>query len=338
MGGITLGYVVRRVGMFFLTIWLGTTIIFIIPRLAPGDPIAAMITQMQSQAGRVEGSAEMIEAWRARFGLDDPMYIQYLRYLRNSVTLDLGYSLRFFPATVNELIMRNLPWTIRLLTVAVLIQVIVGNAIGALMGWRRTPRLARNLLPIGLTFSSVPGFMMALLLIYIFAFGLDWFPSSQGIGRGMGLDWQWDWEYVKSAAHHMALPILAIFITGMGGWALGMRGMMITTRGEDYMILADAKGLSPSRVFLRYGVRNAILPQVTAVAFTLGFIVSGQMLVEFMFAYPGMGTLLNVGIMNGDYTLIQGVAFFLIVVTSFAVLILDLAYPLLDPRITYARS
>ena len=338
MGGFTLGYVIRRVGMFFLTVWLGTTIIFIIPRLAPGDPIAAMITQLQNQAGRVENSAEIIAAWRARFGLDDPMLVQYLRYLRNTATFDLGYSLRFFPTTVEEMILRNLPWTLRLLVVAVFFQVLIGNTIGALMGWRRTPKLAKNLLPLALTFSSVPAFMMALLLIFVFAFGLEWFPVSQGIGRGLGLDWQWDWEYISSAIHHAILPIMAIVVTGMGGWALGMRGMMITTDGEDYMILAQAKGLRPGRVFLRYGVRNAILPQITAVALTMGNLVGGQILVEFMFAYPGMGTLLNVAIINGDYTLIQGVAFFLIVATSLAVLVLDLAYPLLDPRITYQRA
>jgi peptide/nickel transport system permease protein len=334
----TLKYVLQRVGMFFLTVWLGATVIFIIPRLAPGDPVAAMVAQMSSQSGRVENSAEMIEAWRARFGLDDPMHVQYLRYMWNSLRFDLGYSLRFFPTTVAELIQRNMPWTIRLLVIASFVSVLGGNAIGALMGWRRTPKVVRNLLPLALTFSSVPPFMMALGLIYVFAFGLDWFPVSQGIGRGLGTDWQWNWEYVKSAIHHAVLPVLAIFVTGMGGWALGMRGMMITTDGEDYMILAQAKGLRPARVFWRYGVRNAILPQFTAVALSMGYIVSGQILVEFMFAYPGMGTLLNVGIMNGDYTLIQGVAFMLIITTALAVLIVDLVYPLLDPRITYQRS
>jgi len=338
MSGFAVKYILQRVGMFFLTVWLGATLIFIIPRLAPGDPVAAMITQLQSQAGRVENSAEMIAAWRARFGLDDPMPIQYLRFLWNSIRFDLGYSLRFFPATVEELIARNMPWTIRLLVIATFVSVLGGNAIGALLGWRRTPKLVQNLLPLALTFSSVPPFMMALGLIYFLAFGLEWFPVSGAIGRGMGTEWQWTWEYVKSAIHHAVLPVLAIFVTGMGGWALGMRGMMITIDGEDYMILAQAKGLRPARVFWRYGVRNAILPQFTAVALTMGGIVSGQILVEHMFAYPGMGTLLNVGIMNGDYTLIQGVAFILIVATALAVLIVDLTYPLLDPRITYQRK
>ncbi len=338
MRGITKGYVIRRVGMFFLTVWLGTTVIFIIPRLAPGDPVAAMVSQLSAQAGHIQGSAQMIEAWRARFGLDDPMHIQYLRYLRNVLAFDLGYSLRFFPTTVQEMILRVLPWTLRLMAVSVFFTVLIGNAVGALMGWRRTPKLVKNLLPLTLTFSSVPAFMMALLLIFIFAFGLSWLPSSQGVGRGLGLEWQWNWKYISSVGHHMILPVLAIVVTGMGGWALGMRGMMITTDGEDYMTLAQAKGLRPSRVFLRYGVRNAILPQVTALALTMGTLVGGQILVEYMFAYPGMGTLLQVGIINGDYTLIQGVTFFLIVTVSIAVLILDLAYPLLDPRISYRKA
>jgi peptide/nickel transport system permease protein len=337
MGGYTLGYVLRRLGMFVLTVWLGSTLIFIIPRLAPGDPIAGMISRLQQQAGHVEGSAEMIEAWRARFGLDAPMPIQYLRYLYNLVTFNLGYSLANFPSEVKYLIGRNLPWTLRLLTIATVVSVLGGNAIGALLGWRRSPKLVKTLLPLALTFTSVPAFMMSILLLYVFAFGLEWFPVTGAVGRGLGTVWQWNWEYIKSALHHAILPVLSIFVTGMGGWALGMRGMMITTDGEDYMILAQAKGLRPGRVFWRYAVRNALLPQVTAVALSMGFIVSGNILVETIFAYPGMGYLLYVAIMGGDYTLIQGVVFILILATALTVLFLDLTYPLLDPRITYRR-
>lgn len=338
MGGYTLEYILRRLGMFVLTVWLGATLIFIIPRLVPGDPVSAMVTRMEGAGMFVENSAAMIEAWRARFGLDDPMPIQYLRYLYNSARFDLGYSLANFPSEVKYLIGRNMPWTLRLLTIATLISVIGGNAIGALLGWRRTPGLVKNLLPLTLTFTSVPYFMMAILLIYLFAFGLKWFPVSGAIGRELGTVWQWDWEYIQSALHHTVLPVLSIVITSMGGWALGMRGMMITTDGEDYMILAQAKGLRPGRIFWRYAVRNALLPQVTAVALTMGGIVSGQVLVETIFAYPGVGYLLYQGIMTGDYTVIQGVAFILILATALAVLFLDLTYPLLDPRITYQRK
>ena len=335
MGGLTKGYVLRRVGMFVLTIWLGTTLIFVIPRLAPGDPVSAMVTRMQSQAGRVENSAEMIEAWRARFGLDDPWPVQYLRYLRNAVTFDLGYSLASFPSQVNDLVQRRLPWTLGLLSIATVISFILGNVVGALLAWRRIPGLVRALLPLSLTFTSIPPFMLGILLLGVFAFGMDVLPFSGAYE--MGLKEGLNWEFIRSVLRHGILPAGAIVLTTMGYWGLGMRGMMITTDGEDYMILAQAKGLRPLRIFLRYGVRNAVLPQLTALALSLGGIAGGTVIVEYIFTYPGMGYLLYTGIVSGDYAIIQGIVFFLIVGVAIAVLIIDLLYPLIDPRITYQR-
>jgi peptide/nickel transport system permease protein len=335
MRGLTRGYVLRRLGLFFLTIWLGATLIFIIPRLMPGDPVGAVLGRMMAAGGRIENSAEIIEAWRKKFGLDDPPLVQYFRYMGNTITLDLGYSLAFFPARVDEMIGRGLPWTIGLLAVATVISFLVGNTIGALLGWRRTPPVVKNLLPSSLTFTSVPPFMLGMLLIYLFAYGLRWFEpngaTARGIEPGPTL------EYVLTVIHHAILPALAIVIASMGFWALGMRGMMITSDGEDYLILAQAKGLRPGRIFLRYAVRNAVLPQITALALSLGGIVGGAILVEYLFSYPGMGYLLYLGIINNDFNLIQGVVFILILATSTAVLIIDLIYPLLDPRITYQR-
>ena len=336
MGGITWNYVLKRVGMWFLTIWLGTTIIFLIPRLAPGDPVAGVISRMTAQSGYVENSAQLIEAWRARFGLDQPLPVQYLRYVTNSLRFDLGYSLANFPSRVEDMVFQALPWTVGLLLVATLISFVVGNTIGALMAWDRTPGALRNLLPVSLTFTSIPFFMLGILLIYIFAFGLRWLPASGSVGRG--LTQGFNWPYISSIAYHAILPATAIVLASMGFWALGMRGMMITTAGEDYMILAQAKGLRPSRIFWLYGVRNSILPQVTALALGLGGIVGGAVLVEYIFAYPGVGYLLYQGIVTSDYTLIQGVVFMLIFVTATAVLILDLIYPLIDPRITFERG
>ena len=336
MGGITWGYVLRRVGMWLLTILIGTTLIFLIPRLAPGDPVAAMIGRMQAQSGFVENSAQIIEAWRARFGLDQPLYIQYFNYLYNSLRFDLGYSLASFPSRVSDMVFYSLPWTVGLLSVATLLSFIIGNTIGALMAWDRTPGILRTLLPTTLTFTSIPFFMLGILLIYVFAFGLRWLPPSGAYGRG--LTQGFNLPFMTSVAYHAILPALAIVITSMGLWAIGMRGMMITTAGEDYMILAEAKGLKPSRVFWLYGVRNSILPQVTALALSLGAIVGGSLLVEYIFAYPGVGYLLYQGIVTSDYTLIQGIVFMLIFVTATAVLILDLVYPLIDPRITFERG
>ena len=336
MAGLTPTYVLRRLGMWVLTIWLGATIIFIIPRLAPGDPVAAMVSRMLNQAGYVEGAAQMIEAWRARFGLDGPILVQYFNYLRSVLTFDLGYSLSSFPSRVDEMVLDALPWTVGLLSIATIISFVLGNLIGALMAWRRTPGWVRNLIPVTLTFTSIPFFMFGILLIYIFAFGLRWFPPSGAYTSSIPMGW--NWEFIKTVVEHGTLPALAIVITSMGFWALGMRGMMITNDGEDYMILAEAKGLAPTRVFWSYGVRNSILPQVTALALSLGGIAGGATLVEYIFAYPGMGYLLYLGIVNTDYTLIQGIVFMLVFGTSTAVLILDLLYPLIDPRITYGKG
>lgn len=336
MGGITPTYLIRRVGMFFLTVWLGATLIFFIPRLAVGDPTAAILSRISAQSGRVENSAQIIEAWRARFGLDAPWYVQYFRYIRNIVTLDLGYSLTSFPTTVREMVIRALPWTLGLLLVAVLISFVIGNTIGAILAWRRTPEWVKQLLPLTMTFTSIPFFMLAILLVYVFAFGLGWFPSSGA--HESGVDPAWSWRFISSVIYHGTLPALSFVLANMGFWALGMRGMMVTTDGEDYMVLAEAKGLRPSRVFWLYGVRNSLLPQVTALALNLGAIAGGALLVEQIFSYPGMGYLLYWGIVNSDYTLIQGVVNLLIIGTATAVLVLDILYPLIDPRITLEKG
>lgn len=322
--------------MFLLTIWLGLTLMFIIPRLAPGDPVSAMVSRLTSQAGRVENGEQIIEAWRARFGLDAPIMVQYFRYLRNSVRFDLGYSMAYFPTKVKDMVLRGMPWTIGLLTMATLIYFALGNAIGAMLGWRGTPRGLRMALPFTLCLTSIPPFMLGILLTYVFAFGLRWFPFAGAYGRGIAP--AWNWEFAASVARHGFLPALSIVLVSMGFWALGMRAMMITTDGEDYMILAQAKGLRPRRIFWMYGVRNAILPQVTALALSIGGIAGGSVIVEYIFTYPGMGYLLYQGIVNNDYSLIQGIVFILICGVSTAVLIIDLVYPLIDPRISDGRK
>ncbi len=336
MGGLTKEYVLKRVGMFLLTLWLGTTIIFIVPRLMPGDPITATIGRMTAQGGTVENADELIEAWRARFGLDQPLPIQYVRYLINLATFNTGYSLAFFPAEVDDLVGRAMPWTVCLLIVATIISFILGNAVGALIAYRPTPGWIRRLLPISITFTAIPPFMMSILLIYIFSFQLEWLPFTGAYERG--LDPGLNLPFILSAIKHAILPALAIVLTTMGFWALGMRGMMITMDGQDYMILAEAKGLRPDRIFLMYGIRNGILPQMTALALTIGSIAAGSVIVEYIFTYPGMGYLLYQGIINSDFNLIQGIVFYLILGVGLAVLIIDMLYPLIDPRITYQRS
>jgi peptide/nickel transport system permease protein len=336
MGGISLRYLVRRLAVFFLTIWLSATIIWAIPRLAPGDPISAMVSRMTTEAGFVENSDVIIEGWKERFGLNDPLYVQYIRYMRNIARLDFGYSLAHFPTPVGDMIGRALPWTLGLLLVAVLITFFLGNFLGALLAWRGTPRLVKLLIPVGMIFTSIPPILAAIFLIYTFAFTLDWFPINGAYGRGMQP--AFTQKFVLSVIQHGILPALSIVLVTFGYWALGMRGMMMTVEGEDYIHLARAKGLRSRYILYRYMIRNAILPQVTALAITLGTLVSGQILIEYIFTYQGMGTVLFSAIRNQDYPVIQGVSFFVIVLTALSVLIIDLLYPLIDPRITYERG
>ena len=331
MNRIPRRYLIRRIGIFFLTIWVAATLIWIIPRLAPGDPIAAMVSGMSSAGGFVENSEAIIEGWRQRFGLDDPLGVQYIKYLGNLITFDFGYSIANFPTTVSQIIGQALPWTIGLLLWAMTLTFLIGNFVGAIMVWTRTPRLVKVLIPLGMVFTSIPSILAALLLLFVFSYTLNLFPT--GNSYAFGLEPGINAEFIGSVIVHGTLPALAIILVSFGYWALGMRGMMITVQGEDYVHLATAKGLKPFYILYRYMIRNAILPQITAFAITLGTLVSGQILVEYVFQYRGMGKVIYDAILARDFAVIQGASFIIIVMTALAVLIIDLIYPLIDPRI-----
>lgn len=333
MKGITLSYFLRRLGIFFLTIWIAATLIYIIPRLAPGDPIAAMVSRMSQQAGYIENSDKIIEGWRKRFGLDDPWYIQYVRYLGNLVRLDFGPSIANFPTTVREIISRALPWTIGLSLVSILLVFFIGNAIGAFLAWKKTPNWIKAVIPVTMVFTSVPSMLAGLMLLYVLSFKLGIFPANGSYGRG--IEPGWNIAFLGSVIKHSILPILSVLIVTFGYWTLGMRGMMVTVEGEDYMTLATAKGLNPFYALYRYMVRNAVLPQITALALSMGTLVGGQVLVEYIFSYRGMGNAIFTAIRNQDYPVIQGTTFILIFTTALAVFIMDMLYPLIDPRISH---
>lgn len=330
---MTVAYIGRRVAVFLLVVWVAATLNFVIPRFAPGDPIGAMLSRMAQQGASVAGSAEIIARYRAEFGLDEPLIVQYLKYLWALGRLDLGISLANFPASVSEVIARALPWTIGLLATATVLSFLIGNFLGGLMAWPGAPRWTRLVTAPMLLFAAIPYYLLAILLLFVFAFGLRWFPVGgvSSIGTGIRLDP----AGLLDIAYHSVLPAASIVLAAVGGWMLGMRAMMIGVLESDYLTLAEAKGLSPRRIFLWYAMRNAILPQVTGLALYLGTAVSGAVLVEVIFSYPGVGLLLFQAIQNADYTLIQGITFILVVSVSLGILILDLVYPFLDPRITY---
>lgn len=297
------------------------------------DPVRDKLGQLAATGGlRQEGVDEMVRAYKAKFGLDKPLYVQYFNYLADTLRLDLGYSLANYPARVGELIARALPWTIGLLIVATVISFVAGTFLGALLAWSRSPRFLQHLALPFLALSAVPYYMLGLILVYLLGVLLKLFPISGGYPAGV-LPGPSP-SFALQVLHHSTLPALSIIASAVGYWALGMRGMMVTTVGEDYITLAEANGLKDRTIFLRYALRNACLPQITMLALSLGYVVSGSVLVEVIFAYPGIGTLLFRAISVSDYTLIHGIVFMIIVAVGLATLVLDLIYPLLDPRIT----
>jgi peptide/nickel transport system permease protein len=244
---------------------------------------------------------------------------------------DFGYSIANYPRRVGEMIAEGLPWTFCLITGSTILSFVIGNTLGAFQAWPRAPRWLLLIMPPFLMLSAVPFFLLGLILVYTIGFLLQLAPMYGGYTAGAIP--QWSLAFALDVACHAILPVLAIVLGSLGGWALGMRAMMVTTEGEDYVTFAEAKGLSDRTLFVDYGIRNAILPQVTALALSLGQLVSGAVLVEIVFGYPGIGTLLFQGIRGSDFFLVQGVVFIIIVAIGLATLILDLVYPLLDPRI-----
>ncbi|MCC6169216.1 MAG: ABC transporter permease [Caldilineaceae bacterium] len=333
---MTLGYMARRIGVFLIIMWVAATLNFIMPRLAPVNPIREKLLQAVSFGGAGKTDMEKIVAtYEEKFGLNQPLWRQYLSYLRDLARLDFGVSIANFPSRVLEIIMRALPWTIGLLLLATLLAFGIGTLLGALIAWPRAPGALNVILAPLLTMSAVPFYLLGLILVYFLAFTFKIFPLSGGYTLG-GIP-NMSWSFLMDAAWHSILPALSIVLASLGTWAIGMRGMMISGLEEDYIAFAEAKGLKDRDIFMKYALRNALLPQTTALALSLGFIVSGAVLVEVVFGYPGVGTVLYRAIQTFDYFVIYGVVMMLILAIGLATLIMDLLYPLLDPRISYQR-
>jgi len=327
-------YIARRFGVFLLIVWLAATLNFFLPRLSGQDPVRAKLLQQAALGGYVQaGIEEMTREYERRFGLDKPLWRQYLTYLRNVSRFDFNYSIANYPRTVGELIADAAPWTLGLLGTTTLLSFAIGTLLGALLAWPRAPPWMQWLMPPLWALHAIPFFLLGLILTYLLAFQLPLLPIFGGysVGAVPTFSWRFAWDVFQ----HALLPALSIILVSTGGWALGMRGMMVTTMGEDYVLFAEAKGQKASTVFLQYCIRNAVLPQVTALALALGQILSGAVLVEVIFGYPGIGTLLYQAIRESDHFVIQGIVFTVIVALVLTTFLLDVIYPWLDPRISY---
>ncbi|BBH63772.1 peptide ABC transporter permease [Actinoplanes sp. OR16] len=319
-------YFLQRLAFYLFTAWAAITLNFLIPRMIPGDPVQALITKYQGQL-----SSKAIDSMYVLFGLDKDASIweEYVNYWKQLFSGDLGLSFTFFPTPVSEIIASSLPWTLLLVGITTVISFFLGTGLGVLAGWRRGS-WADGLLPVTTFLSSVPYFWLGIIAIYLLTGPDSFFPPSGGFDNGLVP--AWDQYFIPSAIQHSLLPALTILISSVSGWILSMRNMMVTVSSEDYITVAHAKGLSDRRVAMSYAARNALLPNVSGFALSLGFIVGGTLLVEIVFSYPGVGFQLFQALGASDYPLMQGIFLIITISVLVANLLADIAYLLLDPR------
>jgi peptide/nickel transport system permease protein len=320
-------FILRRLGFFVVTLWAALTVNFFLPRLMPGNPATAMMARFH---GRLSGQA--LHALEVAFGVNtqQSLLAQYFAYLRDCFTGQFGRSLTFFPDSVAQVVFQALPWTLGLVGVTTVIAFILGTLIGMIGAWGRGGWFDSILPPVFIVLSAFPYFWIALVAILVFGITLDWLPTGFGYTNGSAITFTW--PFVADVLRHAILPAITIIITSIGGWILTMRNNMIMTLNEDYVRMARAKGLSSARIMFDYAGRNAILPNLSGFGMSLGFVVSGAILVEYVFSYPGVGYMMLQSVLNEDYPLMQTLFLFITLAVLLAILAVDVVTVLLDPR------
>jgi peptide/nickel transport system permease protein len=325
-------FVLRRLGFFVLTLWAAVTLNFFLPRLMPGNPALAMMGKFR---GPVNPAA--LKALEVAFGVDTKQSLisQYFTYIGDIATGKFGTSLYFYPESVGHVILDAIPWTLGLVGVTTILAFVLGTGIGIVAAWRRGGVTDSILPPVFVITSAIPYFWIGLMLILIFSEKLSWFPSSNGYD--VTLLPSLTGAFIGNILWHAILPAAALLITTIGTWVLTMRNTMVTVLAEDYVRMARAKGLPGRRIMFDYAARNAILPNLTGFAMSLGFVVGGAILVEYVFNYPGVGYMLLQAVDNEDYPLMQALFLLITVAVLVAILIADIATAVFDPR-TRARG
>jgi peptide/nickel transport system permease protein len=325
-----MAFLLRRLVFYLAAFIAAATINFFLPRLMPGDPIQIMFAGAGSNL-----SMENLNALKLTFGfIDAPMGQQYLAYLQSVFTGDLGRSIKYFPLPVTELLARALIWTLGLVGSATIVSFIVGTLLGVMAAWRRGTRFDAVVSLLAILSSSVPAVVISLTMLFVFGYQLGWFPN--GYAADPMLDPAFSWGYISSVLHHGTLPMMTLVFVLTGGFAVTMRNNMINLLGEDYIVMGRAKGLSESRVMLWYAARNALLPTVSSLAISIGTILSGSLVTEVVFNYPGLGNTLYQAILARDYPVIQGQLLIMTAAMLVSNFVVDLSYVLLDPRLKKA--
>jgi peptide/nickel transport system permease protein len=329
-------YLGERFLILVATVFISVTVVFFVPRLVPGDPMGAIYLNLASVGGSM-GAGALVDEYTRMFGLDKSLWEQYLSFLQALARGNLGYSIGSFPSQVTDLLWNALPWTIGLLTVTTFISWVFGSIIGAIVGWQgqKSP-FFQALVPIALVFYTTPYYILALILVFLLAFHWRIFPLSGAYSVGMSPTYSW--AFAMDVLRHAALPALSIILVSLGWWFLSMRSLITNLKGEDYIINAEAMGLKEGRILWGYAFRNALLPQATGLAISLGNIVGGALITEVIFAYPGVGWLIFNAIKSLDFPVIQGSVLLIVFSVAVANFIIDIIYPLIDPRIRHGHT
>jgi len=331
-----LGYYFNKIFTYFITIFGALTITFFMFRLIPTNPIQNWVKSLERQYSyKMEGADAMINRYKEEFGLTGTLWEQYVRYMGKVILEgDLGPSFIAFPTPVQDLMTAALPWTIGLLGVSIIISWSLGLLVGAAAAWFRDSPISDGITNISIALSQVPSYLIALFLVLFIGYQWKLLPT-RGAFDGM-YTIGFNWDFIKSLLSHGILPVLSIVVASLSGWILSTRSLVISNIGEDYLLYAEAKGLRPGKIMVGYALRNAMLPQATGLALTMGSMMSGQLLIENTFVYPGLGQVMGRAIAIFDYNTMMGIIILSVVSVMTASLVVDLLLPAIDPRIRTA--
>jgi len=328
-------YLLPRFMQYLLVIVVGITLVFLIPRLSPVDPVQQLINTIRMQGSYLDPQAaeKLTETLKELYGLKGSLLQQYLAFWKRLIRGDFGPSLFQFPIPVVSLIKASLPWTAGLLTVSTVLSWIIGNILGGLAGFFYQKRWAKFLENFAMVIRPIPYYIFSLILLVVFAYLLKLFPLGGGFSIGMRVPFSW--SFVLDILRHAFLPALSMVVLGAAVWLQTMRLIVSNVIREDFVVYAKNGGLKRGTIAFKYVMRNAMLPQVTGLALSMGQIFSGALITEIVFSYPGLGTLLYNAINTGDYNLIMGITALSIIGISTFILLIDLLYPIFDPRVRY---
>jgi peptide/nickel transport system permease protein len=322
-----MGYIARKLGVLVSLLWVAVTLNFFLPHLMPGNPVENLVARMKGRA-----TPESLHAIEIQFGITNrPLWEQYFQYLWQLLHGQFGVSIQYYPVNVGRIIGESLPWTLCLVGVSTILAFLIGTIIGIIAAWRRNKLFDSIQGLLWMFLGSVPQFWLALVLVWYFGFEKGWFPLVHSYDSkdtpALTI------HFIGDVLKHAILPGAALLLTSIGGWMLAMRNNMIQVVSDDYVSFAKAKGLKTRKIIMTYAARNAILPNVTQFAIALGYAVGGQILIEQIFSYPGIGFQLASAVSDQDYPLAQGIFLIIAIVMIFANFFVDMIYAWLDPRV-----